>query len=68
VDKAVLDQAEKKPVLGICLGMQLLFDRGEEMRVTRDWGLSGNGQEDRTSRKLPHIGWNSLSFKMLPRC
>lgn len=64
LDKVVVAQAEKKPVLGICLGMQLLFDRGEEVRPSDGLGLIG-GKIARieTRYKLPHIGWNSLKFQ-----
>ncbi len=63
LDKAVLAQAEKKPVLGICLGMQLLFDEGEEVRPCQGLGLvSGTVRKIATELKLPHIGWNSLTF------
>jgi len=55
--------AGKKPMLGICLGMQLLFERGEEVRPCPGLGLvSGSVQRMETDRKLPHIGWNSLRF------
>ena len=63
LDKAVLAQAEKKPVLGICLGMQLLFDEGEEVRPCQGLGLvSGTVRKIATELKLPHIGWNNLTF------
>ncbi len=64
LDKTLLAQAEKKPVLGICLGMQLLFDRGEEIRPCAGLGLvHGSVRRLETDRKLPHIGWNSLAFQ-----
>ena len=63
LDRVVIAQAEQKPVLGICLGMQLLFDRGEEVRPCEGLGLvSGTVEKIATDRKLPHIGWNSLTF------
>lgn len=64
LDKVVIDQAKKKPVLGICLGMQLLFDRGEEVRPCDGLRLIG-GKIARieTQFKLPHIGWNSLKLQ-----
>lgn len=63
LDKALLDQAGRKPILGICLGMQLLFDVGEEGRTCKGLGLvSGCVTRIETDLKLPHIGWNSLSF------
>ena len=56
-------QAKKKPILGICLGMQLLFDRGEEVRETAGLGfVPGTVELIQTDLKLPHIGWNSLRF------
>lgn len=64
LDKVIIDQAKRKPVLGICLGMQLLFDRGEEVRPTPGLGLvRGSVRKIETDRKLPHIGWNSLTFQ-----
>ena len=64
LDKTLLAQEEKKPILGICLGMQLLFDRGEEIRPCAGLGLvHGSVRRLETDRKLPHIGWNSLAFQ-----
>lgn len=63
LDKALLAQVGRKPVLGICLGMQLLFDWGEEGRRCEGLGLVGGSVvRIQTEFKLPHIGWNSLSF------
>lgn len=64
LDRVVVEQAAKKPVLGICLGMQLLFDGGEEVRECKGLGLvPGRVKRMVTERKLPHIGWNSLSLQ-----
>lgn len=64
LDKILIAQAEKKPILGICLGMQLLFDRGEEVRLCDGLGLvPGRVARIETQYKLPHIGWNSLRFQ-----
>lgn len=64
LDKALRAQSAKKPILGICLGMQLLFDSSDEVRLSRGLGLiSGRVERIRTDRKLPHIGWNSLTFQ-----
>lgn len=64
LDKVLRRQSAKKPILGICLGMQLLFHGSEEGRPCEGLGLVG-GWVDRiqTDRKLPHIGWNSLTFQ-----
>ena len=61
LDRAV---AQGVPLLGICLGMQLLFDVGEEVRECGGLGLvHGSVRRIKTDRKLPHIGWNSLSLQ-----
>jgi len=63
LDKVVVEQGRNKPVLGICLGMQLLLQRGVEVRPCEGLGVI-QGVCDRipTNLKLPHIGWNSLRF------
>ena len=56
--------ASGRPYLGICLGMQLLFDRSEELRPCAGLGLiPGRVERIPTALKLPHIGWNSLSIR-----
>lgn len=62
----LLEEAERKPLLGICLGMQLLFDRGFEYGEHPGLGLVPGevlflGEADR-SLKIPHMGWNSLEI------
>lgn len=64
LDRELTLQAEKKPILGICLGMQLLFNFSDEVRPTAGLGLvPGKVGLIETSCKLPHIGWNSLTFQ-----
>lgn len=64
LDKVLVEQAKQKPILGICLGMQLLFDSGEEGRPCRGLGLvHGSVKRIETEHKLPHIGWNGLHFQ-----
>ena len=55
--------AEGKPFLGICLGMQMLFDRSLEDGEYEGLGLIG-GEVVRfdTDLKIPHIGWNTLYY------
>lgn len=63
LDGVLRRQAGRKPMLGICLGMQLLFDWGEEGKQCEGLGLvGGRVARIQTDLKLPHIGWNSLSF------
>ena len=53
----------KKPLLGICLGMQLLFTKGEEYGIHDGLGLIKGVVkkiELKSHLKLPHVGWNNL--------
>ena len=64
LDLVLKKQAEKKPLLGICLGMQMLFQHGTEVRPCEGLGfISGSVERIQTQFKLPHIGWNSLTFQ-----
>ena len=56
---------QRTPLLGICLGMQLLFDRSEELGETDGLGLiRGVVSPLRTGRlRVPHIGWNDARFE-----
>jgi imidazole glycerol-phosphate synthase subunit HisH len=65
LDELISDRVEDgTPLLGICLGMQLLFDGSEELEPTAGLGLLG-GQVRwlRTDQRLPHIGWNEVRFE-----
>jgi imidazole glycerol-phosphate synthase subunit HisH len=55
-----------KPFLGICLGMQLLFDRSFEDGEYEGLGLIAGDVvrfADQPGLKVPHMGWNQLQFK-----
>jgi len=55
---------EGKPILGICLGMQLFFEESDEVEKCPGLGLlKGNIIKLEGSIKIPHMGWNSLSFE-----
>ena len=61
---AVTDAASEKPFLGICLGMQLLFETSEEAPERKGLGvLKGCVRRfpDNLGLKIPHMGWNSLT-------
>lgn len=64
----LLEEAERKPFLGICLGMQLLFDRGFEYGEHAGLGLVPGqvvdlrGDLEDQTLKVPHMGWNSLQI------
>ncbi len=63
LDKILWEQSAHKPILGICLGMQLLFERSSEVRECEGLGfVSGSVERIPTGLKLPHIGWNELKF------
>ncbi len=63
-DETLKKNAALKPLLGICLGMQMLFGFGLEIERTEGLSLiPGSVEKIVTSHKLPHIGWNSLDLK-----
>ena len=56
-----------KPFLGICVGMQLMAERGREYAVTEGLGWI-KGEVDRitpsdSALKIPHMGWNTLNLR-----
>ena len=69
LDAVVIEQAKAgKPLLGICLGMQMLFDRSFEYGEHKGLGLISGDVIDMRPKippelKVPHIGWNALIFK-----
>jgi glutamine amidotransferase len=55
--------ADERPFLGICVGMQLLYDASEEAPEARGLGfLPGTIRRIPTALHLPHVGWNSVRF------
>ena len=68
LDRVVMDEARAgKPLLGICLGMQMLFEKSYEYGEHEGLGLiKGSVKAIRDvipgDLKVPHIGWNALSF------
>lgn len=62
----IREVVEKKiPLLGICLGLQLLFERSDECEGVEGLGIL-KGEilrlPDKPGLKIPHVGWNSLEF------
>jgi glutamine amidotransferase len=57
--------ADGTPLLGICLGMQLLFERSEERETTAGLGLIPGrvGWLQTGGLRVPHIGWNEVRFE-----
>jgi glutamine amidotransferase len=73
MDDAVREYAQSgKYLLGICLGMQLLFDSSEEFGVNEGLGLikgrvvAFDTSRFRTPLKVPHMGWNRMFTKEHP--
>src|SRR5690606_17234186 len=52
--------AAGRPVLGICVGAQIMFEYGEEHgQVTKGLGLLPGGVTRLDARRVPHLGWNA---------
>jgi glutamine amidotransferase len=67
---AVLDAAARKPLMGVCVGMQMLLDRSEEGPTdglgliagdVRRFRLEGRLQPDGSRYKVPQMGWNRVA-------
>ena len=74
--EALLDAAKNKPLLGVCVGEQMLFDQSAEVRTSantawtpclglipgevRRFELAGKLQPDGSAYKVPHMGWNQV--------
>ncbi|MFA5088335.1 MAG: imidazole glycerol phosphate synthase subunit HisH [Candidatus Omnitrophota bacterium] len=52
-----------KPFLGICLGLQLLFERSCEGGTVTGLGMLPGSVERFTALKVPHMGWNQLNLR-----
>ena len=68
LDKVLIEQAQKgKPIMGICLGMQLLLEKSFEYGEHKGLGLIPGEIRPISDvipkdLKIPHIGWNALHF------
>lgn len=74
--EALLDAVKNKPLLGVCVGEQMLFDQSAEVRANsqsawtsclglipgdvRRFDLTGKLQPDGSAYKVPHMGWNQV--------
>jgi glutamine amidotransferase len=74
--EALLDAAKNKPLLGVCVGEQMLFNQSAEVRANsntawtpclglipgevRRFELAGKLQPDGSAYKVPHMGWNQV--------
>ena len=74
--EALLESSRSKPLLGVCVGEQMLFDQSAEVRASgndqwtsclglipgevRRFALAGKKQPDGSAYKVPHMGWNQV--------
>lgn len=65
IDPILVASRQGKPFLGICLGMQLLFEESEESPGVRGLSLfAGRVQRFKTAGiKVPHMGWNAMEIQ-----
>ena len=68
LDRVIYDVVDKKiPFLGICLGLQLLYESSDETPGVNGLGLlegTINRIPDQPGLKIPHMGWNSLNIRL----
>ena len=63
----MLKNIHDKPIIGICLGMQLLFQHSAEGDVSGLELVPGNIVPIQSSHPIPHLGWNELRVH-IPYC
>lgn len=65
LDRVIREEAAQgKPILGICLGMQLLFEGSDEAPGVKGLGFfKGQVRLLHTELKIPHMGWNKLELR-----
>ncbi|SOC40132.1 imidazole glycerol phosphate synthase subunit HisH [Ureibacillus acetophenoni] len=60
-------KSQTKPLLGICLGMQLMFEKSDEVELTEGLGIfKGRVKRFEGVPRIPHMGWNNLQFSQFP--
>ena len=71
--QAVLEAAASKPLMGVCVGMQMLLDHSEEQDqpglglipgIVKRFQLEGQMQPDGSRYKVPQMGWNQVTQTM----
>jgi glutamine amidotransferase len=64
LDEVLIDRVrDGGPILGLCLGMQLLFERSEEHEGATGLGLLPGRVTALRAPRVPHIGWNLVTFE-----
>jgi glutamine amidotransferase len=64
LEETIISLSVSKPLIGICLGMQLLFESSEEGRVKGLSILDGHIERIQSKYPIPHLGWNTLESKI----
>lgn len=64
--ETLIEAGKDKPFLGICLGMQILFEESEEGNINGLSLIKGRVVRFPNNLKVPHIGWNKVNFKKNP--
>jgi glutamine amidotransferase len=68
LDALIAERAQAGvPVLGLCLGMQLLFEASEEHEGAAGLGLLAGHVRALRAPRVPHIGWNLVTFRRAAR-
>lgn len=64
LDTFIKEYVKNKPLIGICLGMQLLFDKSYEFRECEGLGLIGGEvvKIEESGLRVPHMGWNEITI------
>jgi glutamine amidotransferase len=64
-DRLVIEAAKAgKPIIGLCVGLQMMFDEGHEFGVHRGLGLlPGRVVRFPDGMRVPHVGWNQVELK-----
>lgn len=68
IDLAIKNSLQRRtPFLGICLGLQLLFEKSEEAPHMKGLGILGGKVLKFKNLKIPQIGWNQIKIQRKPR-
>jgi glutamine amidotransferase len=62
-DKALKEILKNKYFLGICLGLQILFEESEESKLEKGLGVFKGKVKKLPAKKIPHLGWNNVEFE-----
>lgn len=65
LESTIVQEAGKKPLLGICLGMQILFEYGLEFEKVKGLSLIPGEVKsiEAPGLKIPHVGWNDIKIE-----